>query len=78
MQTCQKLKYQFWTHENHAELIFSNKFIAQKLEYIHNNPVRAGIVKDPCEYVYSSAVNYAGEAGLIDVELLTIEWKTYS
>ena len=38
-------KYQFWTHENHSEHIYTNKFIKQKLEYIHKNPVRAGIVK---------------------------------
>lgn len=70
-------KYQFWTHENHAELIYSNKFIAQKLEYIHSNPVRAGIVKEPEAYLYSSAINYAGENGMLDIELLTVEWKTY-
>jgi viroplasmin and RNaseH domain-containing protein len=40
-------EYQFWTHENHAEHIFSNKFMVQKLAYIHNNPVRTGIVEKP-------------------------------
>ena len=39
--------------------IFSNKFIKQKVEYIHNNPVRAGIVENPWDYLYSSARNYA-------------------
>ncbi|GHV57091.1 transposase [Bacteroidia bacterium] len=34
-------KYQIWTHENHAEIIYSNKFIDQKINYIHENPVRA-------------------------------------
>jgi hypothetical protein len=38
-------KYQFWTHENYSEYVYSNKFIEQKIEYIHNNPVRAGIVQ---------------------------------
>jgi len=42
--------YQVWTHENHAEQIFSNKFIEQKIEYIHNNPVRAGLVEKPEDY----------------------------
>ena len=69
-------EYQFWTHENHSELIYSNKFIEQKLDYIHNNPVRAGIVSQPEEYIYSSAKNYAGEAGLIDVEIISRRWKT--
>lgn len=48
-------KYQIWTHENHAELIYSNKFIDQKISYIHENPVRAGIVKTESDYLYSSA-----------------------
>ena len=38
-------EYQFWSHENHAECIFSEKFGTQKLNYIHNNPIRAGIVQ---------------------------------
>lgn len=69
--------YQFWTHENHAEHIFSNKFIEQKLEYIHNNPVRAGIVEKPEEYKYSSAKDYAGEKGLLEINTTMTSWKTY-
>lgn len=42
----------------------------QKLEYIHNNPVVAGIVRDPEHYTYSSAGDYAGIKGYIDIELL--------
>jgi len=69
--------YQFWTHENHAEYIFSNKFIEQKLDYIHNNPVRSGIVEKPKEYRYSSAKDYAGEKGLLEIEIIIRQWKTY-
>ena len=36
-------KYQVWTHENHAEIIYSNKFIDQKIRYIHENSVRLSI-----------------------------------
>ncbi|MCD4679860.1 MAG: transposase [Bacteroidales bacterium] len=68
--------YQLWTHENHAELIYSNKFIEQKLNYIHNNPVKKGIVEMPEDYLYSSARNYAGKDSHIDIELLTIPVKT--
>ena len=71
-------KYQFWTHKNHAECIDSNKFIRQKLDYIHYNPVKAEIVTNPEEYRYSSAANYAGELGLLNVEVLTTQWKTYT
>lgn len=61
--------YQFWTHENHAVEIISNKFIDQKLNYIHENPVRAGWVEEAQEYLYSSARNYGGRVGLIDIDL---------
>ena len=63
-------EYQLWTHENHAEQIFSNNFIHQKLAYIHQNPVRAGIVGKAENYLYSSAKNYAGEEGLLRVEII--------
>jgi REP element-mobilizing transposase RayT len=68
--------YQFWTHENHAEHIYSNKFIAQKLEYIHNNPVKAGYVENAWDYLYSSARNYASLDAVIEIFLLTIPVKT--
>jgi hypothetical protein len=70
--------YQVWTHENHAILIYSNEFIREKIEYIHNNPVRAGIVENPEDYLYSSARNYAHQESQIDIPLLTIPWRTYS
>jgi REP element-mobilizing transposase RayT len=68
--------YQFWTHENHAMEIFSYNFFEQKLDYIHENPVRAGLVENPEEYIYSSAKNYAGEKGLVQVEAINRIWKT--
>ncbi|MFM2225432.1 MAG: hypothetical protein RJA07_1634 [Bacteroidota bacterium] len=62
--------YQFWTHENHAEELYSHEFIQQKLNYIHQNPVRAGIVSKPEHYLYSSASNYAGEESLIEIDFV--------
>jgi hypothetical protein len=35
--------------------------IEQRLYYIHNNPVEAGIILLPEDYLYSSAMNYAGK-----------------
>ena len=55
MQYNRNEKYQVWTHENHAENIYSNKFIDQKINYIHENPVRAGNVEYTGDYHYSSA-----------------------
>jgi REP element-mobilizing transposase RayT len=67
---------QVWTHENHAIEVFSSAFVDSKIEYIHNNPVRAGIVERAEEYIYSSAKNYAGEKGILDVIVVNREWKT--
>jgi REP element-mobilizing transposase RayT len=54
--------YQFWQQNNQPIELRSNEFIEQKLNYIHNNPVEAGIVLSPEEYLYSSAINYANPA----------------
>jgi REP element-mobilizing transposase RayT len=71
-----KQTFQIWTHENHAETIFSQKFIEQKINYIHNNPVRAGIVTKPEEYLYSSARNYAELESPIEIIRADFLWKT--
>ena len=60
-------KYQIWTHENHAEIIYTNKFIDQKIRYIHENPVQAGIVQNAEDYLYSSARNYAGLPCVLEI-----------
>jgi REP element-mobilizing transposase RayT len=52
-------EYQFWTHENHAIELDNSNIIDQRIDYIHMNPVRAGIVSVAEEYLYSSARNYA-------------------
>lgn len=62
--------YQIWTHENHAEECYSPSFTNIKINYIHENPIRAGIVASAEEYLYSSAVNYFGKKGLIPVEII--------
>jgi len=60
--------FQFWRQENRPIEIFSTKFIVQKLNYIHNNPVEAGIVHHAVDYIYSSAVDYYGKGkGQIDI-----------
>jgi hypothetical protein len=59
--------YQFWQYGNHAEEIYTNKFMWSKLDYIHLNPVRAAIVEKAEDYVYSSASNYINNTGLIEI-----------
>ncbi|MEI6222679.1 MAG: transposase [bacterium] len=48
-------QYQFWIQDDGAIEIRSDAFLKQKLEYIHNNPVRAGIVERAPDYYWSSA-----------------------
>jgi REP element-mobilizing transposase RayT len=59
--------YQIWTHDNHPEDIISHKFFLQKLNYIHQNPVRAGWVEKEEDYVYSSAGVWYGKKGLVPI-----------
>lgn len=61
--------YQFWQQGNHPIELSSHKFIQQKIDYVHRNPVRAGWVHKPEEYVYSSAGWYAYGTGLLEVEI---------
>ena len=63
--------YQFWQQELHPIELFSKGFTDQKLAYIHNNPVAAGIVDKAEEYVYSSARDYYYGKNL---GLLQVEW----
>ncbi|WP_317043697.1 transposase [Cellulophaga tyrosinoxydans] len=63
-------EYQFWQYGNHAVEIYSIDFMWSKLDYIHMNPVRAGIVEKASYYKYSSASNYVNGKGVITVELV--------
>jgi len=55
--------YRDWQQGNHAIELYSNKFMQQKLDYIHNNPVEALIVSNPEDYIYRLP-------GLIEVEFI--------
>jgi REP element-mobilizing transposase RayT len=57
--------YQFWRHDNKPIELWSNKVITEKIDYIHRNPVEEGLVFRPEDYVYSSAMDYSGEKGLL-------------
>lgn len=61
----------FWQSDNKPIELWSNKVIQQKLNYIHYNPVKAGLVFKPEDYVYSSAIDYAGGKGLLEIILLS-------
>jgi REP element-mobilizing transposase RayT len=58
--------FQFWRHDNMPIELWSNKVIEEKLNYVHYNPVVEGLVFRPEDYVYSSAIDYSGEKGMLD------------
>ncbi len=68
--------FQVWTHENHALEVYGNSFIQSKVDYIHNNPVRAGIVGGAEDYKYSSACTYDDQEGLLDIIPVVSTWRT--
>ena len=59
--------YQFWQEGVHPEWIQHDDIMKQKVEYIHYNPVKRGYVDKAEHWRYSSARNYLGMEGLLDV-----------
>ena len=57
--------FQFWQYGNHPKEVFTEKFLWSKIDYIHLNPVRAGIVNKIEDYIYSSASNYIKDEGVL-------------
>jgi len=63
-------RYQFWQHESHPIELLSNEMMQQKLDYIYNNPVVAGFVDNPMDWKYSSAGDYCGKKGCVEIKLI--------
>lgn len=51
-------KNQVWMRKSLSTSLWSPSVLTQKLNYIHNNPVKAGLCRYPEEYKYSSARFY--------------------
>lgn len=63
--------FKLWQDGSHAMDIVSEEFLRQKVDYIHDNPVRNGLVDLPEHYVFSSARDYySGRKGLVEIELI--------
>jgi hypothetical protein len=61
--------YQVWEDRFDDVVLYSGKVLKTKLDYIHHNPVKAGLVDNPCDYLYSSARNYnSGDHSIIQVD----------
>lgn len=61
---------QVWQHNNQPIELWNAKIIQQKADYIHTNPVKAGFVGEPEHWRYSSAIDYAGGKGLLDIDFV--------
>ena len=61
-------QYQVWEEGSHPQQIQSHEMLLQKIEYIHHNPVKRGYVDKAEHWRYSSARNYAGRDGLLDID----------
>jgi REP element-mobilizing transposase RayT len=62
--------HQLWMVGSHPIELWNNAVIDEKLNYLHQNPVKSGYVFRAEDYIYSSAGDYAGEKGLIEICLL--------
>ena len=67
-------EFQIWIHDNQPIEIKSRKFILQKMNYLHMNPVKAGLVMEPHHWLYSSAADYVygRQVGLIKTCLFDV------
>lgn len=75
-KSCEHLKreqqFKVWQYGYHAEIVETNEFIKQKVNYIHNNPVIDKIVTLLEDYYFSSARNYAGLDNELEVIFLDL------
>lgn len=64
---------QFWKQDYHPIELNTAAKTKQRLDYLHENPVRAGLVWEPWHYKYSSAIDYySNEHGLLAIEHLQL------
>jgi len=65
--------FKLWQDGIHAEEITSNRFFDEKLDYVHNNPVKELIVELPEDYLFSSARNYAGLKNYLEITIESVK-----
>lgn len=71
-------KHSVWHHHTDSLEIIGEDTFRQKVEYIHRNPLRAGLVSRPADYLFSSARLWGG-TGIAEEPLVTdhhlIDWR---
>ncbi len=60
--------YQVWQEGIQPKLIVDEKMMIDRINYIHNNPIKRGYVEEAKHWRYSSARDYEGITGLIEIE----------
>src|SRR6185436_6361643 len=61
---------QFWQHHNKPIELWTPEVTRQKMDYVHNNPVVAGFVLEPHHWKYSSAIDYSGGKGVLEMDFV--------
>lgn len=62
-------EFQFWKQDYHPVELTTNTMLEQRLLYLHENPVRSGLVWEAWHYKHSSAIDfYTNEKGLLKIE----------
>jgi len=68
-------EYQLWQRDNHPIELMSTKWVKARIDYIHLNPIRAGLVDRAEDYLYSSARYYInGEEPLLTIQELDADY----
>lgn len=65
--------HKIWQDGNHPEQVYSQAFCEQKIQYIHENPVRIDLVAEPHYWLHSSAAFYSG-MGPCELDIEPIPW----
>lgn len=61
-------RFKFWKNPPEIEKVTGDAMLRKTLDYIHINPVKRGYVDHAEQWRYSSARDYAGMAGLVEVD----------
>jgi REP element-mobilizing transposase RayT len=62
--------FKVWQDGNHPVQLDTNQMLDERLEYIHQNPVKSGWVEKPQDYRWSSAIDYCSEKGILPIALI--------
>ena len=61
-------QYKVWADDFHPEILHSEKFFWQKVKYLHDNPVRKGLVATAEHWKYSRANYYLNGEGPLAID----------